>query len=240
MSDVKKLKEGKDEFIEKWTPHVDSSSATIMYNSVDHDADRWGDYKETPPPDDVYNAIEQDGNTYKVDDLVSDLEDYGYDFGDDPPKDSDWSATIIEKIGDAGADIIETNSGNTYNDSWKGPWDINFRAVGIDGMDYVLYEVHQGGDVRGNYGPVFVYSGTVEDFIDALFEVGPYAQVTLKFTDGSEYTNHSTQSSDIWAFEYGEADGGLASEFLEEVEARFSEYNYEIEEMLFDLAEEAK
>lgn len=124
-----------------------------------------------------------------------------------------------------GNELKEVDSGNTYNWSYLGGADFNWRTYeSPDGEKYYLMAlIHMGGDIRGNYGDAFIFEGDSKDEVFekfySLLRGGAY--IYLQFKDGSTLSFDSQQDSDVWYFEaHNDEDvTGLAKEYLDDFES---------------------
>jgi hypothetical protein len=126
-----------------------------------------------------------------------------------------------------GNELKEVDSGNTYNWSYLGGADFNWRTYeSSDGEKYYLMAlIHMGGDIRGNYGDAFIFEGDSKDEVFEKFYslLRGGGHVYLQFKDGSSVSFDSQQDSDVWYFEQHERNDepvtGLAKKYLEDFES---------------------
>lgn len=121
--------------------------------------------------------------------------------------------------------LEEVTSDNTYNFSYLGLVDLNWRLYEDKEYDKFFYVImpHLGGDIRGNYGDAIILEGSDKDelfyrFYEGFISGG--ASVYLKFKDGSEVFFDSEQDSDVFNFRVSDSSEptGMAQSYLEDFE----------------------
>lgn len=102
-------------------------------------------------------------------------------------------------------ELTEESADNTYNSTYLGLIDLNYRFYHDEDYDkwFVVIHPHLSGDIRGNYGEALILEGDDKEelfyrFYNEFISGGAY--VTFNFTDGSEATFDSEQDSDIFSF----------------------------------------
>ena len=114
--------------------------------------------------------------------------------------DSGWGLESPE-----GEEFEQVASDNTYNSSYLGLFNWNFRIYSIYDERFVLIaHPHMGGDVRGNYGdPIFLEGESKEDVLMKFYEevVDGKHSVNLEFKDGTSVTFDAQQDSDVNYYE---------------------------------------
>lgn len=100
---------------------------------------------------------------------------------------------------------------NTYNWGYLAP-DMNIKVYKekMDDKFYAVVSIHQGGDVRGNYGPGYVYMGSSKDEVVERWgnDIRGNTSANISFSDGSSIQFDGQQDSDLDYFEvYGEPTG---------------------------------
>jgi hypothetical protein len=121
--------------------------------------------------------------------------------------------------------LEELSADNTYNFSYNGLVDLNWRVyhdVDYDRFFYVIMP-HLGGDIRGNYGDAIILEGNDKDelfyrFYEGFISGG--ASIYIKFKDGSEIGFDSEQDSDVFYFRVSESfePTGMAQKYLNDFE----------------------
>ena len=151
-----------------------------------------------------------------------------YDFSDDNAKKevlkhyediSDYNEenladNTIYKIGESGWEVEdsegfeleEVQSGNTYNHSYLGIMDINYRIYEdkVNGKFIGFIKPHLQGDIRGGYGTGFILIGDdKEEMFYAIYDnyISGFGSVQIEFNDGATLLFDSQQDSDTWSFE---------------------------------------
>ena len=159
-----------------------------------------GDYTETTLPQETIYEI-QDWNLVRRD--------------IDPETD--------EVIGETELELI--TSDNTYNFSYNGLVDLNWRVYHDEEFERYFYVItpHLGGDIRGNYGDAIILEGNDKDelfyrFYEGFISGG--ASIYFKFKDGSEIGFDSEQDSDVFYFRVSESfePTGMALKYLNDFE----------------------
>ena len=102
-------------------------------------------------------------------------------------------------------ELTQDSSDNTYNSSYLGISDLNYRFYHDEEYDkwFVVIHPHISGDIRGNYGEALILEGDDKDELFYRFYgnfISGGAYVTFNFTDGSQATFDSEQDSDIFSF----------------------------------------
>jgi hypothetical protein len=116
-------------------------------------------------------------------------------------------------------DLKDKVRGNTYNEGYNGPADLNYHIKeSEDGRVFVEVAVHMGGDVRGNYSTSFVKEvDSVEDGIELIVDLYQGSlYVEMKFSDGSTCSTYGEQGSDCHYFvDIDNASGAMAEAFAQ-------------------------
>jgi hypothetical protein len=121
--------------------------------------------------------------------------------------------------------LEELSADNTYNFSYLGLVDLNWRVYHDEDYDRYFYVImpHLGGDIRGNYGDAIILEGNDKDelfyrFYEGFISGG--ASIYFKFIDGSEIGFDSEQDSDSFSFRVNEVfeATGMASHYLQDFE----------------------
>lgn len=119
--------------------------------------------------------------------------------------------------------LEELSADNTYNFSYLGLVDLNWRVYHDEEFDRYFYVImpHLGGDIRGNYGDAIILEGNDKDELFYRFYEGfisGSASIYLKFIDGSEVGFDSEQDSDVFYFRENEVfePTGMAQKFLDD------------------------
>ena len=102
-------------------------------------------------------------------------------------------------------DLEELDAGNTYNSSYLGAMDVNWRLFYDADYEKYFYVIHPhlGGDPRGNYGNAFILEGDdKDDLLYRFYEgfISGSATIYLEFNDGSNLHFYSEQDSDVYLF----------------------------------------
>jgi hypothetical protein len=127
-------------------------------------------------------------------------------------------------------ELEEITSDNTYNFSYLGLVDLNWRLYYDAENEKYFYVImpHLGGDIRGNYGNAIILQGSDKDdlfyrFYEGFISGG--ASIYLKFLDGSEIGFDSEQDSDVFNFRLNEVfePTGMAQKYLNDFE-KFDSY----------------
>ena len=151
-----------------------------------------------------------------------------YDFSDDNAKKevlkhyediSDYNEenladNTIYKIGESGWEVEdsegfeleEVQSGNTYNQSYLGIMDINYRIYEDkeNGKFIGFIKPHLQGDIRGGYGTGFIIIGDDKEemFYDIYANyISGFGSIQIEFDDGATLLFDSQQENDSWSFE---------------------------------------
>ena len=121
--------------------------------------------------------------------------------------------------------LEEVSADNTYNFSYLGLVDLNWRVYHDEEYDRFFYVImpHLGGDIRGNYGEAIILEGDdKEELFYRFYEnfISGNASVYLKFTDGSEIAFDSEQDSDVFTFRVSEISEltGMAEKYSNDFE----------------------
>ena len=121
--------------------------------------------------------------------------------------------------------LTEVTADNTYNFSYLGLVDLNWRVYYDEEYEKYFYVImpHLGGDIRGNYGDAIILEGSdKEELFYRYYEgfISGGASVYLKFKDGSEISFDSEQDSDVFYFRVSESfePTGMAQKYLEDFE----------------------
>lgn len=133
----------------------------------------------------------------------------------DPETDEVISETPLEEL----------SADNTYNFSYNGLVDLNWRVYHDEEYDRFFYVImpHLGGDIRGNYGDAIILEGNdKEELFYRFYEgfISGGASIYLKFKDGSEIGFDSESDSDLFYFRLNEVfePTGMAQKYLEDFE----------------------
>lgn len=128
-----------------------------------------------------------------------------------------------EVIGET--NLKEISSDNTYNFSYKGLVDLNWKVYNDEEYDRYFYVVtpHLGGDILGNYGDAIILEGSdKEELFYRFYEgfISGGASFYFKFKDGSEIGFDSEQDSDVFNFRVSESfePTGMAQKYLNDFE----------------------
>jgi hypothetical protein len=102
-------------------------------------------------------------------------------------------------------ELTEDSADNTYNMSYLGITDLNYRFYHDEDYDkwFVVIHPHISGDIRGNYGEPLILEGDDKDELFYRFYenfISGGANIYFNFTDGSEVVFDSEQDSDIFRF----------------------------------------
>jgi hypothetical protein len=142
----------------------------------------------------------------------------------------DWDLVRKEIDPDTDEVIGETpleqvSSDNTYNFSYNGLVDLNWRVYHDEEYDRFFYVImpHLGGDIRGNYGDAIILEGNdKEELFYRFYEgfISGGASIYIKFKDGSEIGFDSEQDSDVFYFRVNEVfePTGMAQKYLNDFE----------------------
>lgn len=121
--------------------------------------------------------------------------------------------------------LKEISADNTYNFSYKGLVDLNWKVYHDEEYDRYFYVVtpHLGGDIRGNYGDAIILEGSdKEELFYRFYEgfISGGASFYFKFKDGSEIGFDSEQDSDVFNFRVSESfePTGMAQKYLNDFE----------------------
>lgn len=159
----------------------------------------------------------------------------------------DWN--LVRKDIDSDTDEIigetqleEISADNTYNFSYKGLIDLNWRVFYDADFERYFYVItpHLGGDIRGNYGDAFIVEGNDKDDLFYRFFgefISGGASIYLKFADGSEVSFDSEQDSDVFTFRVSESfePTGMAEKFVSDFEKFETWYGDEFLEETIDI-----
>lgn len=145
-----------------------------------------------------------------------------------------------EVIGET--ELEELSADNTYNFSYRGLVDLNWRVYYDADYERYFYVImpHLGGNIRGNYGDAFILEGNDKDELFYRFYEGFVsggASIYLKFVDGSEVGFDSEQDSDVFNFRLNEffEPTGMAEKFVSDFEKFDSWYGDEFLEETIDI-----
>jgi hypothetical protein len=121
--------------------------------------------------------------------------------------------------------LEEVSADNTYNFSYNGLVDLNWRVYHDEDYDRFFYVImpHLGGDIRGNYGDAIILEGNdKEELFYRFYEgfISGGASIYIKFKDGSEIGFDSEQDSDVFYFRVSEIfePTGMAQKYLNDFE----------------------
>ena len=138
--------------------------------------------------------------------------------------------------------LKELSADNTYNFSYNGLVDLNWRVYEDEEYERYFYVItpHLGGDIRGNYGDAFILQGNDKDelfyrYYDGFISGG--ASIYFKFKDGSEIAFDSEQDSDVFYFRLNEIfePTGMAKKYLKDFEKFETWYGDEFLEETIDI-----
>ena len=138
--------------------------------------------------------------------------------------------------------LEELSADNTYNFSYQGLVDLNWRVyhdVDYDRFFYVITP-HLGGDIRGNYGNAIILEGNDKEELFYRFYqefISGSASIYFKFKDGSEIGFDSEQDSDVFYFRLNEVfePTGMAKDYLSDFEKFETWYGDEFLEETVDI-----
>jgi len=164
-----------------WAEHVESTSQimTLSEAGITLDLDNWEEAKK-----EFENMIAQQA-----------------DF-----KEGSAKAKKLNLVASNGWPEIRGKSENTYNWSYLGPTCQFGVCQGNDELWYGYALVHQGGDVRGNYGLTYFFNQDNNESEDAAFDrfgqsfmelISGSITFTVNFDDGSSFGFWAEQDSDI-------------------------------------------
>ena len=209
-----------EEYISKnYIPNISSAEFTYLFNETDFSYDLIGNKKVNETKLLNYYKKQSDFTQSSL------AENSQYRI-------NDWD--MVEIIKDPETDeIIEerelqlVNSDNTYNFSYLGLIDLNWRVYYDENAEKYFYVIHPhlGGDIRGNYGEALILSG--EDKDDLFYRyyyqfISGLATVTIQFTDSSELVFDGLQDSDVFRFYFVEENstinGKIAQKFVDDFE----------------------
>jgi hypothetical protein len=223
------------EYIEKnYAPLIEDAQMIFsIYNSgieYDYKADRQevvssiiesykalGDYTEvTLPQETIYEIQDWDLVRKEI----------------DPDNDEVIGETSLEEV----------SADNTYNFSYNGLVDLNWRVYYDDLYERYFYVImpHLGGDIRGNYGDAIILEGNdKEELFYRFYEefISGSASIYIKFIDGSEIGFDSEQDSDVFYFRENELfePTGIAQKYLNDFEKFDTWYGDEFLEETIDV-----
>ena len=138
--------------------------------------------------------------------------------------------------------LEEVSADNTYNFSYLGLVDLNWRVYHDEEYDRFFYVItpHLGGDIRGNYGDAIILEGNDKEELFYRFYEGfirGSATIYIKFKDGSEIGFDSEQDSDVFTFRLNEVfePTGMAKKYLKDFEKFETWYGDEFLEETIDI-----
>ena len=138
--------------------------------------------------------------------------------------------------------LKELSADNTYNFSYNGLVDLNWRIYEDEEYERYFYVItpHLGGDIRGNYGDALILQGNnKEELFYRYYEgfISGGASIYLKFKDGSEIAFDSEQDSDVFYFRLSEVfePTGMAQTYLNDFEKFDTWYGDEFLEETIDI-----
>ena len=138
--------------------------------------------------------------------------------------------------------LKELSADNTYNFSYNGLVDLNWRVYEDEEYERYFYVItpHLGGDIRGNYGDAFILQGNDKDELFYRYYEGfisGVASIYFKFKDGSEIGFDSEQDSDVFYFRLNEIfePTGMAKKYLKDFEKFETWYGDEFLEETIDI-----
>lgn len=138
--------------------------------------------------------------------------------------------------------LEELSADNTYNFSYNGLVDLNWRVYEDKEFERYFYVItpHLGGDIRGNYGDAIILQGNNKDELFYRYYQGFIsggASIYLKFKDGSEIGFDSEQDSDVFYFRLNEIfqPTGMAKKYLTDFEKFETWYGDEFLEETIDI-----
>lgn len=220
---------------EKYVPHIVSSSMVFRIgedHSFDYDlvkGDRSSTIKRLI---EHYKSIADYTESNLADRTIYRMDGWELERGDfDPETEEVIETEELEKI----------SAGNSYNSSYLGIMDLDWRVYYDDVYDKYFYVIHPhlGGDPRGNYGEAFILEGDDKDDLVYRFIMeflNGNATVHIEFDDGSYLTYHSQQDSDVFLFETDDVPeiGTFAYELYDDLERL---PDFEADETLQELVE---
>ena len=125
-----------------------------------------------------------------------------------------------------GEELEEVESGNTYNQSYLGGADFNYRIYEDKNADkyFLVALLHGGGDIRVGYTQAFIFEADSQEkaIFKFLYLINGFAQISIEFDDNTTANFDSQQDSDVWYFEahYEHTDNkGLAKKFVKDFES---------------------
>ncbi len=204
---------------EKYIPEVKSADLTFMFTETGFEYDL-NDSSSSKKVIDYYeeqsdfNEESLNRNTnYKVDGWEIFRKEI------DPETDEEYDSSELEEL----------ISDNTYNFSYLGVADVNWRLYYDN--EYEVYLIimhpHLGGDPRGNYGKPFIIQGDDKDellsrFYSEFLSGTIFARIELN--DGSVINFDSTQDSQNYKFEFDEESSEIDSELSRELVNDFESF----------------
>ena len=169
---------------------------------------------------------------------------------------NDWEIVRID-TDDSGEEyeeeIEEISADNTYNGSYLGLIDLNWRLFHDTEYDKYFYVIHPhlGGDIRGNYGEAFILEGDDKDDLFYRFYEGFVSgslNVYIKLKDALPVKGKNTpsvlyfdsqQDSDVALFEFYEYGSEINSKTAQQLVDDFQSFDdYSGDEFLEGMVEE--
>jgi hypothetical protein len=150
-------------------------------------------------------------------------------------------------------ELEELISDNTYNGSYLGLVDLNWRAYYDEMYDKYFYVIHPhlGGDIRGNYGEAFILEGDSKDDLFYRFYEGFVSgslNVYIKLKDAlpvkdknkpSVLLFDSQQDSDVALFEFYEDGSEINSKIAQQLLNDFESFSgWEGDEFIDEIVDE--
>jgi hypothetical protein len=150
-------------------------------------------------------------------------------------------------------ELEELSADNTYNFSYLGLIDLNWRAYYDEMYDKYFYVIHPhlGGDIRGNYGEAFILEGDSKDDLFYRFYEGFVSgslNVYIKLKDAlpvkdknkpSVLLFDSQQDSDVADFELYEEGSEIKSKIAQKLVDDFQSFNsWEGDEFINEIVDE--
>ena len=158
---------------------------------------------------------------------------------------------IVEVIKDPETDeIIEEREleliaqDNTYNFTYLGLIDLNWRVYYDDVNEHYFYVIHPhiGGDIRGNYGDALILKGDDKEELFYRYYynfISGRATIYFEFKDESNLVFDSENDSDVFAFEFIEENSEINSKIAQHLVDDFQKFTgYAGDEFLQQIVEE--
>ena len=158
---------------------------------------------------------------------------------------------IVEVIKDPETDeIIEEREleliaqDNTYNFTYLGLIDLNWRVYYDDVNEHYFYVIHPhiGGDIRGNYGDALILKGDDKEELFYRYYynfISGRATIYFEFKDGSNLVFDSENDSDVFNFNFVEENSEINSKIAQHLVDDFQKFTgYAGDEFLQQIVEE--